>query len=40
MYDLECGIALEPILWKWASFQFDLGYTKLFGIPAVTSDSF
>ena len=33
-------MALEPIQWKWASSSGDLGYTKLFRIPEVTSVSF
>ena len=30
----------EPMQGNWSSFQVDLGYTKLFHIPAVTSVSF
>ena len=33
-------IALKPTQGNWSSFQFDLGYTELFDIPAVTSVSF
>ena len=40
MYDGEWGIALDPIQGNQASFQVDLGYTKLFHILAVTSWSF
>ena len=34
------GFALKPMQGNWSSFQVDLGYTKLFHIPAVTSVSF
>ena len=34
-----CGFALKPMQGNWSSFQVDLGYTKLFHIPAVTSVS-
>ena len=37
MYDVEHGIAMEPMKGKWASFRVDLGYTELFCIPAVTA---
>ena len=37
LYDGEWGIALKPMQVNWSSFQVDLGYTKLFHIPAVTS---
>ena len=40
VYDLDPGIALLPMQRNWSSFQVDLGYTKLFHIPAVTSVSF
>ena len=33
-------MALESIQWEWASSPVDLGYTKLFCVPAVTSVSF
>ena len=39
MYDGERGIALEPMQGSRASSLVDLGYTKLFHIPAVTSVS-
>ena len=39
-YDGERGIAMKPMQGNWSSFQVDLGYTKLFHIPAVTSVSF
>ena len=37
LYDVEHGIAMEPMKWKWVSSGFDLGYTELVCIPAVTS---
>ena len=37
LYDGERGIALKPMQENWSSFQFDLGYTELFHIPAVIS---
>ena len=37
LYDVENGIAMEPMKGKWASFRVDLGYPKLFCIPEVTS---
>ena len=37
MYDVECGMALEQMQGNWASYRDDLGYTKLFHVPAVTS---
>ena len=37
LYDVEHGIALEPVKVKWASFRVDLGYTELFCIPEVTA---
>ena len=40
LYDGEWGIALKPIQGYWLSFQFDLGYTELFDVFAVTSVSF
>ena len=36
MYDGEQGIVLEPMQWIWAKSRFDLGYPKIFHIPAVT----
>ena len=35
LYDVEHGIAMEPMNWKWASSRFDLGYTELFCILEV-----
>ena len=40
LYDVECGMAQDPMLWKRASSHVDLGCTKIFCIPAVTSVSF
>ena len=37
LYDVEHGIAIEPIKGKWASYRGDLGYTELFCIPELTS---
>ena len=37
LYDVEHGIAMEPINWKWASCRVDLEYTELFCIPDVTA---
>ena len=37
LYDVEHGIAMEPIKGKRASSRVDLGYTELFGIPEVTA---
>ena len=34
---MEHGIAIEPMKGKWASSQFDLGYTELFCITEVTA---
>ena len=33
MYDVECGMALEPMQWNRASSQVDLGFTMQFCIP-------
>ena len=40
MFEVECGIALEPMQGNRASSRVDLGYTELFRVPAVTSLSF
>ena len=40
LYDVEHGIAMEPMKGKWASSQVDLGYTELFCIPEVTAGFF
>ena len=40
LYDGEWCITLKPMQGNWPSFEFDLGYTELFHIPAVTSMSF
>ena len=37
LYDVEHGIAMEPMKGKLASSGVDLGYTELFCIPEVTS---
>ena len=37
LYDVEHGIAMEPMKGKWASSRVDLGFTELFGIPEVTA---
>ena len=37
LYDVEHGIAMEPMKGKWASSQVDLGYHELFCIPEVTA---
>ena len=36
---VECGMAVDSIQGNWDSSQNNLGYTKLFCIPAVTSVS-
>ena len=40
LYDGEWGIALKSMQGNCSLFQFDLGYTKQFHIPVVTSVSF
>ena len=40
VYDVERGMALEPMQGNWASYRVDLEYTELFPNPAVTSVSF
>ena len=40
VYDVEGGMALEPMKGDQASSLVDLGYTELFHIPAVTYMSF
>ena len=40
VYDVDRGIAMEPMQGKWASSPVDSGYTKLFCVTAVTSMSF
>ena len=37
LYDVDCGMVMEPMQGKLASSQFDLGYTELFCVPDVTS---
>ena len=40
VYDVESGMALEPLQGNMASFPLDLAYTCLFHIRAVKSVSF
>ena len=40
VYDVESGMALEPLQGNMASFPLDLAYTCLFRVRAVTSVSF
>ena len=40
MYDVEHGMALEPMKGNRASSGVDFGYTELFRIPVVTSVPF
>ena len=37
VFDMECGMAMEPMNGKCASSSVDVGYTNLFSIPEVTS---
>ena len=37
LYDVECGMAMEPMQGQLASSPFDSGYTEQFCIPGVTS---
>ena len=37
IYDVERGMALEPMNVKPASSTFDFGYTEIFRVPVVTS---
>ena len=37
VYDVECGMAMEPMQQKCASPCVDLGYSNLFCIPEMTS---
>ena len=37
LYDVEHGIAMEPMKSKWVSSRVDLGDTELFCIPEVTA---
>ena len=37
LYDVNCGVVMEPMQGKLASSQFDFGYTEQFCISAVTS---
>ena len=40
MYDVECGMTLEPMQGNRASSPVDLDYTELFRFPELTSLSF
>ena len=37
LYDVDRGMVMVPMQGKFSSSQFDLGYTKIFCIPEVTS---
>ena len=37
LFRSDCGVVMEPMKGKLASFQFDFGYTEQFCIPGVTS---
>ena len=37
LYDVDCGIVMEPMQGKLASSQLDFRYTEQFCIPGVTS---
>ena len=37
MYDEDRRMVMEPMQWKLASSQFDLGKTDLFCVPEVTA---
>ena len=39
VFDVECGMALEPMQQNWASSQVDLVYTELFCVATVTAGS-
>ena len=34
LYNMEHGIAMEPMKWKWASSRVDLEYTEQFAFPS------
>ena len=40
VYDVERGMALEPVQGNQASSRLDLWYTEVFHIPVLTSVSF
>ena len=40
LYDEDRGMVMEPMQWKLASSQFDLGHTDIFRFPEVTSGFF
>ena len=37
LYDVEQGLAMEPMKGKWASSRVDLGCTEVFCIPEMTA---
>ena len=37
LYDVDCGVVMEPMQGKLVSSQFDFVYTEKFCIPGVTS---
>ena len=37
LYNVECGMAIEPMQGKWALSRVDLGYSELFCLPELTS---
>ena len=37
LYDVDRGLVMEPMQWKLAGSQFDVGYTEQLCIPGVTS---
>ena len=37
LYDVDCGVVMQPMQGKLASSQFDFGYSELFCILGVTS---
>ena len=37
VYDVERGMAMEPMQGKWASSRVDLWYTQIFCFPEATS---
>ena len=37
MYDVNCGVVMEPMQGKLASPQSDFAYTEIFCVPGVTS---
>ena len=39
VFNGQCGMALEPKNWNWASSHVDFGYRELFRVAAMTSGS-